>query len=178
MKEFAHPGKRGKAPGNLNRAVESTVTISRNEWKYVAELEMELQPDLPPVPCVIDEINQVILNMIVNAAHAIAAVVNRDLGEKGKIRVATRREGDFAQIIISDTGTGIPPEIIDRIFDLFFTTKEVGRGTGQGLAIAHDIVVNKHKGNITVESEVGKGTTFTIWLPLNPPEDEGREDVA
>ncbi|MEW6173415.1 MAG: PAS domain S-box protein [Bacillota bacterium] len=172
MKEFAHPGKREKALCNLNRAVESTVTISRNEWKYVADLETDLDPDLPPVPCVVDEINQVVLNTIVNAAHAIATVVDRDAGEKGKITVATRREGDFVKIIISDTGTGIPPAIIDRIFDPFFTTKEVGKGSGQGLAIAHDIIVNKQKGNITVESEVGKGTTFTVWLPLNPPEDE------
>ncbi|WP_334110272.1 PAS domain S-box protein [Thermodesulfitimonas autotrophica] len=178
MKEFAHPGKKEKAPYNLNRAVESTVTISRNEWKYVADLEMDLDPDLPPVPCVVDEINQVVLNMIINAVHAIETVVNKEVGEKGKIIIRTRREGDFAKIEISDTGSGIPPAIIDRIFDPFFTTKEVGKGSGQGLAIAHDIIVNKHRGNITVESEVGKGTTFTVYLPLNPPEEERREQVT
>lgn len=178
MKEFAHPGKKEKAPCSLNRAIESTVTISRNEWKYVAELETDLDPDLPPVPCVVDEVNQVVLNMIINAVHAIEAVVNREAGEKGKIIIRTRREGDFAKIEISDTGSGIPPAIIDRIFDPFFTTKEVGKGSGQGLAIAHDIIVNKHRGNITVESEVGKGTTFTIYLPLNPSEEGRREQVT
>lgn len=174
MKDFAHPGKKEKTPCDINKAVESTVTISRNEWKYVADVVLDLQPDLPLVHCVKDEINQVILNIIVNAAHAVADVVNREAGEKGTITIQTRSEDDHVKISISDTGTGIPEEIIHRIFDPFFTTKEVGRGTGQGLTIAHDIIVNKHGGRITVDSEAGKGSTFTVWLPVNPPENEKR----
>ncbi|MDI6632479.1 MAG: PAS domain S-box protein, partial [Thermoanaerobacteraceae bacterium] len=162
MKDFAHPGKKEKTPCDINKAVESTVTISRNEWKYVADVVLDLQPDLPLVHCLKDEINQVILNIIVNAAHAVADGVNREAGEKGTITIQTRSEDDHVKISISDTGTGIPEEIIHRIFDPFFTTKEVGRGTGQGLTIAHDIVVNKHGGRITVDSEVGKGSTFTV----------------
>ncbi len=164
MKEFSHPS-RGMAPVDLNHAIESTVTVARNEWKYVADLELDLDPDLPAVQCIGGDINQVILNMVVNAAHAIGDVVG-DSGEKGRIRIATRRDGDHVEIRISDTGCGIPEEIRDRIFDPFFTTKEVGRGTGQGLAIAHNVVVKKHGGTIDCQSTVGRGTTFIIRLPL------------
>ncbi|OGU11091.1 MAG: hypothetical protein A2X61_00255 [Ignavibacteria bacterium GWB2_35_12] len=167
MKNFAHPSAKQKALSNINQGVDVTVTISRNEWKYIAELETRLEPDLPLVQCTIDEINQVILNMIVNAAHAIEEAIGKDTGKQGKITIETKSDNEFVYIILHDTGKGIPQEIQSRIFDPFFTTKEVGKGTGQGLAIAHDIIVNKHKGEITVESEVGKGTTFTLKLPIN-----------
>jgi len=170
MKEFSHPGKKEKTFSDINRAIESTVIISRNEWKYVSDLETNLEPNLPLVKCVIDEINQVILNMIINAAHSIKEVVEKYSAPKGKITIITRNAGNYVQILISDTGAGIPPSIIHKIYEPFFTTKEVGKGTGQGLAIAHDIIINKHKGNINVESEVGKGTTFTISLPLTEQE--------
>ncbi|MGD0622808.1 MAG: ATP-binding protein [Thermacetogeniaceae bacterium] len=171
MKDFSHSGAREKALADINRAIEVTATISKNEWKYVADLILDLQPDLPAVNCVIDEINQVVLNMIVNSAQAIAQACS-DQGTdgdpgKGRITIKTRSNGDVAQIVISDTGIGIPQSIMHRIFDPFFTTKEVGKGTGQGLAITHDIIVNKHRGSIQVESEVGVGTTFTIQLPLD-----------
>lgn len=132
MKDFAHPGSDEKVPVNLNAAIESTVTVSRNEWKYVADLKTDLAPDLPLVPCLLSQFNQVILNMIVNAAHAIADMV-KVTGKKGLITIASRRDGDAAEIRITDTGTGIPEEIRHKIFDPFFTTKEVGKGTGQGL---------------------------------------------
>jgi len=167
MKDFAHPGKKEKKLADINKAIERTVTISRNEWKYVAELETNLEPGLPLIYCVVDEINQVILNMIVNAAQAIKEAVNKGSLAKGKITVTTKKDENFVYILIRDNGTGIPGAMIDKIFDPFFTTKEVGKGTGQGLAIAHDIIVTKHKGNIQVESEMGKGTMFTIRLPIN-----------
>jgi two-component system, NtrC family, sensor kinase len=128
------------------------------------------------VVCLPGEFNQVILNMLVNAAHAITDVVGDGGRGKGTITVATRQVGGFAEIRISDTGTGIPPEIRAKIFDPFFTTKQVGKGTGQGLAIAHDVIVNKHGGTIALESEPGKGSTFIIRLPLD--ETQTRSDAA
>jgi len=166
MKEFSHPGQEGKTPANLNNGIQSTIIVARNEWKYVAELVTELQPDLPMVPCLISELNQVVLNLIVNAAHAIGD--NTVEGELGRITIRTRQVGDDAEIQVEDTGAGIPDHVRDRIFDPFFTTKEVGRGSGQGLAIAHSVVVDKHQGTIRFETEVGKGTVFIISLPMHP----------
>ncbi len=165
MKEFSHPGAEEKMLIDLNHAIENTITVARNEWKYVADLETDLDPDLPPVPCLPGELNQVILNLIINAAHAISDVV-KEGGGKGKIKISTKRLGNWVEIRVSDTGTGIPEEIRERIFDPFFTTKEVGKGTGQGLAIARSMVVDKHQGTIDLQTEVGKGTTFIIRLPL------------
>ncbi|HVM60907.1 MAG TPA: PAS domain S-box protein [Verrucomicrobiae bacterium] len=166
MKEFSHPGTKDKTLTDLNAAIESTLTVCRNEWKYVAEVETDYDPNLPLVPCLVGEFNQVTLNLIVNAAHAIADVVGDGKNGKGRIRVSTRRVGDWAEVRIGDTGTGIPQAIRSRVFDPFFTTKSVGKGSGQGLAIAHSVVVDKHGGNIHFETEVGKGTTFIIRLPL------------
>ena len=168
MKEFSHPGADTMQLADLNKAIESTITVTRSEWKYSAEMVTDLDPALPLIPCLLRDFNQVILNMIVNAAHAITDVVGKDTGNKGTITVSTRQEGDWAEIRISDTGAGIPPEIRARVFDPFFTTKDVGKGTGQGLAIAHATVVKKHNGGLMLESEVGKGTTFIIRLPIEP----------
>lgn len=166
MKEFSHPGTDQKTRFDLNKGIESTVTVSRNEWKYVADLETSLAPDLPSIMGLPGEINQVILNIIVNAAHAIAGVVGDGANGKGKIEISTKKLDDWAEIRISDTGTGIPERARNRIFDPFFTTKDVGKGTGQGLAIAHNVVAEKHGGSITFETEDGKGTTFIIRLPI------------
>ncbi|MHC4695154.1 MAG: ATP-binding protein [Planctomycetota bacterium] len=166
MKEFSHPGGHEKQMADLNRAIESTVTVARNEWKYVAEMVTDLESSLPLVPCLLGDFNQVILNMIVNAAHAITDVVGKNSGEKGTISVSTRQEGVWAEIRVSDTGTGIPESVRSRIFDPFFTTKDVGKGSGQGLSIARTTVVKKHGGELRVESEVGQGTTFIIRLPI------------
>ncbi|MBI1752592.1 MAG: HAMP domain-containing protein [Acidobacteria bacterium] len=175
MKDFSHPGSATKTPVDLNRAIETTTLVCRSEWKYMAELEMDLDPDLPLVPCLPDQINQVILNLVINAAHAIESALKDAQGEKGLIRVSTRSRGDFAEIRVQDSGTGIPEGIRSRIFDPFFTTKPVGKGTGQGLAIAYAIVVNQHGGTITVRSEVGKGSLFIVRLPFPP---EGRVHEA
>jgi signal transduction histidine kinase len=165
MKEFAHPDQSEKAAVDLNRCIASTLTIARNEYKYVAELQTDFG-ELPPVVCNAGEINQAVLNIVVNAAHAIADIV-AGTQSKGVIRVATRQETDEAVIEISDTGGGIPESVRDRIFDPFFTTKEVGRGTGQGLAIAHAVVVDKHGGRLEFQTETGRGTTFFIRLALD-----------
>ena len=165
MKEFSHPGPVEKCAADINRAVENTVLVSKNEWKYVAEITTDLDRELPAVPCVVGEINQAILNLIVNAAHAIGEVVG-DSGRKGKIHIRTCQNDRMAEIRIADTGGGIPAAIQAKVFDPFFTTKPVGKGTGQGLAIAHAVIVQKHHGRLTFESEAGRGTTFVIQLPL------------
>lgn len=165
MKEFSHVDRSNeKAPGDINRALESTLIVARNELKYVADVETYLG-QIPQVVCHLGDLNQVFLNLLVNAAHSIEDVV-RGTSLKGKIRVTTRSEDDWVEIAISDSGTGIPEEVRDKIFDPFFTTKAVGKGTGQGLALARAIVVEKHGGTLTFETETGKGTTFIVRLPL------------
>jgi PAS domain S-box-containing protein len=168
MKDFSHPGGQGKTPADVNRAIESTVTVARNEWKYVADLNLELQSDLPPVPCFIGEFNQTILNLVVNAAHAIGDVVNATPGTKGCITIRTRRDGDQVEVRVTDTGTGIAEANRPKIFAPFFTTKDVGKGTGQGLSIVYGSIVKRHGGSVKFETEVGKGTTFIIRLPISP----------
>jgi PAS domain S-box-containing protein len=179
MKEFSHPA-REKTATDLNRAIQSTITVASNEWKYVAEMEMDLDSNLPSVHCSPAEFNQVVLNMIVNAAHAISDVVGDGGKGKGKIRVKTRAEGEWALVEIGDTGAGMPAHVQQRIFEPFFTTKEVGKGTGQGLAIAHNVIVDKHGGTIKVSSSPGKGTTFVIRLPIGgmKSESEGAAEAV
>jgi two-component system, NtrC family, sensor kinase len=164
MKEFSHPGIKEKTLADLNRGIGNTITVARNEWKYVAEMETDYDPSLPLVPCLLGDFNQVILNLIVNAAHAISDVVQK--GQLGKITVRTRKRENWVEVEVEDTGGGIPDHARDHIFEPFFTTKDVGRGTGQGLAIARSVVVDKHGGTIHFVSESGKGTTFTIRLPI------------
>ena len=167
MKDFSHPGAEEKTPTDINRAIESTITVSRNEWKYVADLETEFDPALPLVPCLPGEFNQIILNLIVNAAHTIADVVGES-GAKGRLTLSTRRDGDWVEIRVRDSGLGIPEAIRGRVFDPFFTTKPVGKGTGQGLAIARSVIVDKHQGTIHFETETGRGTVFIVRLPVSP----------
>jgi PAS domain S-box-containing protein len=171
MKEFSHPDVAEKTYCDLNQGIASTLTIARPEWKDVAEMASDFDETLPPVLCHPGEINQVVLNLIVNAAHAIRE--RPEKAEKGQITVRTRRRGEFAEIAVSDTGAGIPADIQGRIFEPFFTTREVGSGTGQGLALAHSVVVRKHEGKIWFETEVGRGTTFFIHLPIDPGRGRG-----
>jgi len=167
MKEFSHPGSEEKQAVDINRAIETTVTVARNEWKYVAEVETLLERNLPSVPCHAGEFNQVILNLLVNSAHAIEQVVGDGSKGKGKITIRTRRDGDGVEMSISDTGAGIPVEAQPRIFEPFFTTKPVGKGTGQGLALAHNTIVKRHGGKIWFETTPGKGTIFFIRLAFS-----------
>jgi PAS domain S-box-containing protein len=170
MKEFSHPGSKEKVPSDLNSAIRSTIAVARNEWKYVARLETDLDPNLPLVPCFINDLNQVLLNLIVNAAHAIAEVFVD--GALGAITISTRVCGEHAEIRVRDNGTGIPAHVRNRIFDPFFTTKAVGKGSGQGLAIARSVMVDKHGGALEFETETGRGTTFVVRLPLGAADGE------
>jgi len=176
MKEFAHPGAKEMASADLNHAVESTLTMARNEYKYVAELETELG-EIPPVLCHIGELNQAVLNIVVNAAHAIGDVV-QGTSARGRIRVSTYRESTDVVIAIADSGGGIPEHTRPYIFDPFFTTKEVGRGTGQGLAIARSVIVDKHHGRLDFETTLGCGTTFFIRIPIDGVEHTGSAEAA
>jgi two-component system NtrC family sensor kinase len=166
MKEFSHPGSDEKQTINLNHAIENTLTVCRNEWKYVSEVVTQLDPELPMVPCLPADINQAVLNLVVNAAHAIADATNGGKKGKGTITLSTRRDGNHVELRVGDTGTGIPEQHRSKIFNPFFTTKGVGRGTGQGLSITRSTIVGKHGGTIDFETEVGHGTTFIIRLPL------------
>jgi signal transduction histidine kinase len=151
---------------DVNKAIETTITVARNEWKYVADMQTDLDPTIPLIPCMISEINQVLLNLIINAAHAIKDVVGNEENGKGVIRISTSQQNGGVEVRVSDTGAGIPKMIQDRIFEPFFTTKEVGKGSGQGLAMAHHVIVQKHHGKLTFETEEGKGTIFILSLPL------------
>jgi len=171
MKIFSHPGMAVKEPTDINKEIEKTITITRNEWKYVAEMQTDLDAAMPLVPCFRAEMNQVILNLIVNAAHAIAEANADNPSQRGIIRIRTCQKDNWVKIHISDTGAGIPEDIRHKIFDLFFTTKGPGKGSGQGLSISHSVIVEKHKGTLELESQVGRGTTFTIGLPMEADPD-------
>ena len=175
MKEFAHPGQEEKISVDINRALKSTIAVSTNEWKYVAEIETNFDDSSPTVLAFPVELNQVFLNILVNAAHAVSDVTEGGANGKGKITVSTKLVDDAVQVSISDSGAGIPDDIKTRIFDPFFTTKEVGKGTGQGLSIAHSVIVKKHGGRLLCESTLGEGTNFLIEIPTKS---DGNEDVS
>lgn len=168
MKAFAHPGGSEKAHQDINAAIQTTLEVCRNEYKYVATVDLKLG-DLPLVYCKLGDINQVLLNLIVNAAHAIEGVVASS-GATGRITITTIVDGEDLVVTVSDTGGGIPDEIRERVFDPFFTTKEVGAGTGQGLAIARRIIVDGHGGTLRFESVAGEGTTFELRIPVGRTE--------
>ena len=165
MKQFAHPEQDNLTQVDINAALEQTAVVSRNEWKYNADLRFDLDPASPKVPGYPGPLNQVFLNILVNAAHAIGEQMSGS-NEKGRIDVSTRTDEKSVIIEISDNGCGIAPDKIHKVFDPFYTTKEVGKGTGQGLSIVYSIVTEKHKGTIDIVSEVGKGSAFTLRLPL------------
>ncbi|HER27013.1 MAG TPA: PAS domain S-box protein [Rhodospirillales bacterium] len=165
MKEFSHPGTKEMSLADINQALKNTITISSNEWKHVAEVTTMFDETLPAVSCFVGEMNQVFLNLIVNAAHAIADKPGRS--GLGQIGISTRADGEDVIIRVEDDGAGIPEDVQGHIFNPFFTTKEVGKGTGQGLSITRDIVVKRHGGAITFDTKAGKGTTFIVRLPIN-----------
>jgi two-component system, NtrC family, sensor kinase len=164
MKEFAHPTQHEMEFADLNRMVQSTLTIARSAYKEVANLVTNFG-SIPPVRCLVSDINQVVLNLVVNAAHAIGEAT-RGSGELGTITVSTYQDGDHAVISVADSGTGIPEAVARRVFEPFFTTKPVGEGTGQGLSMAWAIVKEKHGGELRFTTEMGKGTTFFIRIPF------------
>lgn len=165
LKDFSHPALHDQILSDINRGIQNTVTISRHEWKYVADVDLHPDSDLPPVRCSLDEINQAILNLIMNAAQAIRDKISAGGYERGRIGISTLSADNEIVIAVSDDGPGIPPAVLPRIFEPFFTTKPAGQGTGQGLAIVWDIIVNRHGGRIDAASEAGRGAVFTIRLP-------------
>ena len=170
IKEFSHPSMDEKTPVDLNRAIDTTITVSRNEWKYVADLVPHYDDKLPTVFCSPGEINQVILNLITNAAHAIKNQIGKSVYTKGLIEIFTFAQEKSVEIHVKDNGGGIPEDYREKVFNLFFTTKPVGMGTGQGLSISYKVIVNKHNGSLSFDSESGRGTTFIITLPINDGE--------
>ena len=168
IKQLAHPGELAKAFHDLNEIARNAITVSTNEWKYVAGMDFVPDESLAPVFCLKGEVGQVVLNLIVNAAHAIESRIKGG-DEQGTITIRTRSEGEFAVLEVNDTGTGMPEDVVAKAFDPFFTTKEVGKGTGQGLAIAHNVVVGMHRGRIEIDTVEGEGTTFTVRLPFEEP---------
>jgi signal transduction histidine kinase len=176
MKEVAHHGLADPCLADINQALSSTLIVATSELKYVADIETDFG-HLPLVLCRIDELNQVFLNLLVNAAHAIADANNGTGDQRGTIRVSTRQEGADALVTIADTGAGIPEAIRTKVFDQFFTTKEVGRGTGQGLPLARS-VVEKHGGSLSFDSTIGHGTAFHIRIPVNREADARGGEAA
>jgi len=166
MKEFSHPSTGEKESVDLHEAINTTITVARHEWKYVADVETEFDSELPAVPCHRNELTQALLNLIVNAAHAIGERGERP--GKGKIVVMTEKVGQEVEIRVKDDGVGIQTAVAARVYEPFFTTKEVGKGTGQGLAMARSTIVDRHGGSIRFESAPGVGTCFFIRLPLEP----------
>ena len=172
LRDFSYMGDDTRPePADINAAIQTTITISRNEWKYVADMATELDPTLPLVQCYPGDIKQVLIILITNAAQAVkeaagAASQNGKM-KKGTITISTRLAQKNVEIHVTDTGPGIPAAVQPRIFDPFFTTKKIGEGTGQGLAIAYASVVKKHGGEMTFETEEGKGTTFLITIPVH-----------
>lgn len=164
LKSLAHPGSATLAPANLNDAIANSVTLARHEYKDLADVEYRFA-DLPPVVCAVHELEQVFLNLVVNAAHAIADRQQTRPG-RGQITISTWQDGDSAFVSVDDDGCGIPTAQLDRVFDPFFTTKAVGRGSGQGLALARNVIVEGHAGRIDVSSQPGVTTTVRIELPL------------
>lgn len=170
VKKFSHPSSSGKEMNDLNDIIRTTATVSKNQWKYVADLDLQLDESLPNVMSNAGELNQVFLNLIVNAAHAIED--RGDSGESGQIRIRTALNAGAVECRVSDNGSGMPNDIASKVFDPFFTTKDPGRGTGQGLSIVHSIVTQSHGGEISVETEQGKGTDFILTFPLDASQTE------
>ncbi|MBL7644666.1 MAG: PAS domain S-box protein [Candidatus Hydrogenedentes bacterium] len=176
MKEFAHPGDEELTPLDINHAIENTLAVSRGEWKNVAAIALHLTDHLPPVHCYPSSFNQVLLNLVVNASHAIAD--RHGNGGKGLISISSALREDAVEVVVGDNGCGIPAEIVSRIFEPFFTTKDVGKGTGQGLALTHAVIVERMKGAIEVDSTPGEGTRFLLRLPLGDPQNtQGTEEA-
>jgi signal transduction histidine kinase len=177
LKSFAHPSGREMTLVDMGGLIDSTVAVATNEWRFVANVEVSIDPLLPPVKCAGGELSQVLLNLLVNAAHAIADRVGTS-GDKGRISIEAKQVEDHCEIRVSDTGTGIPEHARSKVFDPFFTTKDVGRGTGQGLALAHSFVVGHHGGSIRFETELGVGTTFIFTVPLSPADQTEPETAS
>ena len=168
MKEFSHPGTEKPVAVDINQVLETALTVSRNEYKYLAELKTDFARELPDVSCFIGDLNQAFLNLIVNAAHAIEERGEGDDDYQGILSVSTRRRGENVQVVFRDNGCGMSEETKLKVFEPFFTTKPVGQGTGQGMALTHKFVVENHGGKVLIDSVLGEGTEITLEIPLTP----------
>ena len=177
MKRFAHTDSQESERLDVNSSISTTITVSRNEWRHAAEMQTDLARGLPPIEGWLGPLNQVWLIMIVNAAHAIT---DAHRPNKGVIKITTASidDGASVQVKISDNGSGMEPDVLARVFDPFFTTKEVGSGSGQGLAIAHQVIVSQHHGSVVADSIAGRGTTFTVTLPVVQPEGQAERQAG
>jgi PAS domain S-box-containing protein len=173
MREFAHPGTGSQEATDINGVIKGALIICRGRTRNVVSVDADLFPDMAPLMCNRGQVQQVLLNLLVNAVDAIEEKGSED----GRIRVATSIVGSNCRIEISDNGAGVPSELRGRIFDPFFTTKSVGRGTGQGLALAKEIIVAQHGGRLLLEDRPGFSTSFVIDLPLNPQACKSGETV-
>jgi len=178
LRVFLHPATDEETAADLNRAIENAVAVCRNEWRYVARVELDFDEGMPSVVCWIHEFSQVIMNLVINAAHSIADKIAGRPGEMGLITITTRTHGDYAEIKVRDDGAGIPSDLLHAIFAPFFTTKEKGRGTGQGLALAWSVIVDKHGGSIKADSELGEGAVFTIRMPFRGIREKERAELG
>jgi signal transduction histidine kinase len=167
MRRFSHPGEGRPSAVDVNRCLEHTIAVSRNEWKNAAVLEFTPQPDLPAVQGWPGDLTQAFLNLLLNAAQALEEESAQGRQGRGRILVSTRLDRDRVEVVVQDNGPGISPELQSRVFEPFFTTKPPGRGTGQGLAVVHAVVVEKHGGEVRLESEPGRGARFVVRLPLD-----------
>jgi two-component system, NtrC family, sensor kinase len=166
MKDFSHPDEGEMSKADINDIIETTLTVARNEYKYVADIELDLDTDLPEIDCLRNKLHQVFLNLIVNAAHAIESKLSGSVDKRGKIVITTCEQDDHIVVTFADNGSGIEEEHREHVFEQFFTTKDVGRGTGQGLALSRAIITETHFGAISFATEVNVGTTFIICLPI------------
>jgi two-component system NtrC family sensor kinase len=178
MRQLSHPATDGFHLASLNEIISGAAIVTRNRWKFVADVRLELDPEIPNIPCRAAELSQVFVNMLVNSADALPEPPTGAAVPSGVITISSTLQNDQVSVTVQDNGIGIPAQVIDRIFDPFFTTKPFGKGTGQGLAIAHDIVVNRHRGALCVDSDPNRGTTFTIRLPLVQTHDHTAAEVA
>ena len=172
LKDFSHNvDEKDFSEVDINNAINTTLKVVNNEIKYYCDVELDLQLDVK-VSANVGQLHQVISNLVVNASHAM-----RETGKRGQLHIRTFSDDNFAVVEIEDTGGGIPEEIYTKIFDPFFTTKPIGQGTGLGLNISYDIIVNKHKGDLSFVSKMGVGTIFSIKLPLDDVSNNTTENI-
>ena len=165
MKIYAHADNAHKLPIDINKTVNSIITVCKSEWKYITDIKTTFDPSMPIISCFVNDLQQAIMNIIINAVHAIEEQNEKIKRTKGQILIHTHLESDSILISIKDNGIGIPKKTYDKVFDPFFTTKQATQELGQGLAQAYTTIVDKHEGSLTFESEYGRGSTFFIRLP-------------
>ena len=164
MKQFAHPGSKELVPVRLSNVIETVLDVTKNVWKNVADISVEINKEQDQVYSIQSELNQILMNLVINSCDSIVEQYGKNQ-KSGEIKIYTHLKNSFIDVFVVDNGTGIKDEILDKIFDPFFTTKEVGKGTGQGLAMIYHSINTKLKGKINVVNNESMGATFIISLP-------------